>query len=91
MNEEIDKIREHTEALEKRLDNSIKIIEELNKKIYAKPIQPSKLLSIEEVSKMAGLSRGMVSKDIKLGRLKVIERGKRQFIPQNEAKKYINY
>ena len=91
MNEEIDKIREHTKALEKRLDNSIKIIEELNEKIYAKPIQPSKLLTIEEVSKMAGLSRGMVSKDIKLGRLKVIERGKRQFIPPNEAKKYINY
>tara|TARA_R110000765_G_scaffold404076_2_gene500232 strand:- start:57 stop:332 length:276 start_codon:yes stop_codon:yes gene_type:complete len=91
MNEEIDKIREKTEAMEKRLDNIIEEIEKHNKIIFAKPVPTGKLLTIEEVAKMSGLSRLTVTKDIKLGRLKSIERGQRKFIPQDIAKKYTNY
>jgi Fic family protein len=91
MNEEIDKIREKTEAMEKRLDNIIEEIKKHNEIIFAKPVPTGKLLTIEEVAKMSGLSRLTVTKDIKLGRLKSIERGQRKFIPQDIAKKYTNY
>ena len=43
---EIDQIRKKTEALEQRLEDSIKIIEELNKTIYENQFQQESFLRL---------------------------------------------
>tara|TARA_R110000803_G_scaffold94247_3_gene161811 strand:+ start:1972 stop:2247 length:276 start_codon:yes stop_codon:yes gene_type:complete len=91
MNQEIDKLRKKTDALEQRLDDSIKIIEELNKTIYAKPVPTGKLLTVNEVSRMAGLSPYIVKEDIKSGKIKSDLRSRRHYISEQEAVKYTNH
>jgi hypothetical protein len=88
---EIDQIRKKTEALEQRLEDSIKIIEELNKTIYDKPVPTGKLLTINEVSRMAGLSPYIVKEDIKSGKIKTDLRSRRHYISEQEAVKYTNH
>jgi len=91
MNQEIDNLRKKTDALEQRLDDSIKIIEELNKTIYAKPVSTGKLLTVNEVSKMAGLSAYIVKEDIKSGKIKSDLRSRRHYITEQEAVKYTKH
>ena len=91
MNQEIDKLRKKTDALEQRLDDSIKIIEELNKTIYDKPVPAGKLLTVNEVSRMAGLSPYIVKEDIKSGKIKSDLRSRRHYISEQEAVKYTNH
>ena len=91
MNQEIDKLRKKTDALEQRLDDSIKIIEERNKTIYAKPVPTGKLLTVNEVSRMAGLSPYIVKEDIKSGKIKSDLRSRRHYITEQEAVKYTSH
>tara|TARA_R110000782_G_scaffold219726_2_gene307033 strand:- start:1439 stop:1756 length:318 start_codon:yes stop_codon:yes gene_type:complete len=95
---EIDQIRKKTEALEQRLEDSIKTIDEsieimrtLNKTINDKPVPTGKLLTINEVSRMAGLSPYIVKEDIKSGKIKSDLRSRRHYISEQEADKYTNH
>ena len=98
MNQEIDKLRKKTDALEQRLDDSIKTIDEsieimktLNKTIRDKPVPTGKLLTVNEVSRMAGLSPYIVKEDIKSGKIKTDLRSRRHYISEQEAVKYTNH
>ena len=98
MNQEIDNLRKKTDALEQRLNDSIKTIDEsietirkLNNELYDKPVPTGKLLTINEVSKMAGLSPYIVKEDIKSGKIKSDLRSRRHYITEQEAVKYTNH
>ena len=89
--EELRENEDRLKALEARLNSSIENIEKLNKIIFTdKSINAGqRLLSIKDVSQMAGLSRSVIEHDIQEGILDVVHRGKRKLIPTKSAKKYI--
>jgi len=53
------------------------------------PTNKNTPFSIQEVADMALLSRQIIEEDIKKGRLKTVTRGKRKFIPREEAHNYL--
>lgn len=89
MNEEMDVLRQKQNALDERIDQCIENIKKLNKIIHGKPAPTGKLLSINEVSKMAGLSEYIIREDIKAGVIDATKRGSRIKVTSEEAEKYI--
>jgi|TARA_B110000240_G_scaffold197585_1_gene253323 hypothetical protein len=89
MNKELDVLRKKQIATDQRIDKCIENIKRLNKIIDGKPTPTGKLLSINEVSKMAGLSEYIIREDIKAGVIDSTKRGSRIKVTSEEAEKYI--
>lgn len=64
-------------------------IEELKRLQQEFPTNKNAPFSIKEVADMSLLSRQIIEYDIKQGRLKTVTRGKRKFIPREEAENYL--
>lgn len=78
------------EALEQKLDTIIESIKEQNRIISQTPQSTRPLMTIDDMSKLAGLSRKTLEYDIEKGRLKVVHRGKSKRITQKDAAEYLN-
>ena len=89
MSKELDVLRKKQIATDQRIDKCIENIKRLNKIIDGKPTPTGKLLSINEVSKMAGLSEYIIREDIKAGVIDSTKRGSRIKVTSEEAEKYI--
>lgn len=90
---ETDRIAELEQLIEKNrveMTNHINsAIEELKRLQEEFPTNKNAPFSIQEVSDMSLLSRAVIEYDIKQGRLKTVTRGKRKFIPREEAENYL--
>lgn len=90
---ETDRIAELEQLIEKNrveMTNHINsAIEELKRLQEEFPTNKNAPFSIQEVSDMSLLSRAVIEYDIKQGRLKTVTRGKRKFIPREEAHNYL--
>ena len=91
MNKELDVLRKKQIATDQRIDKCIENIKRLNKIIDGKPTPTGKLLTVNEVSRMAGLSPYIVKEDIKSGKIKSDLRSRRHYISEQEAGKYTNH
>jgi len=78
------------EALEQKLDTLVNSINKLTIQINQTPQPTRPLMTIDDMSKIAGLSRKTLEYDIEKGRLKVVHRGKSKRITQKNAEEYLN-
>lgn len=79
------------EALEKKLDTLVDSINKLTRQINQTPkISDKPFMTIDEMAKLAGLSRKTLEYDIEKGRLDTVQRGKSKKITQKDAAEYLN-
>lgn len=72
--------------MQKQLQIAIDTMQDVSRNIAN---NDDNLYTVGQVSKILGLSSHIVKKDIKENRLKVIQRGSRNYVRQDDLKEYI--